>query len=283
MGTTNLVVEYLVSGILVLLATVLLIFSVFPIDFLAVSQGFDRVKEMLAANEVIVALTFTAIVYAVGVISENGGRVVFEGWFDRIKERKLRKCIEGNADLFCDDPLLRPLYGTLPSKKKEKRELFSSTVGGMRYYIMANEPTLYAEVETQLNRVRLIRVTVFVELLILWPSIRLSQIYPGVSWFVLTCWSVIFLSNLIAIRSRFLRYCRSIERAYKTLALARQADAEKDKKNKQVGQFITVTPQGLISITDDAVCAAAGSVICPYGNYSQRRGFAPHAHRIGYS
>lgn len=82
MKTTTLIIEWLIGGILVSLALVILAFSFFPHEMQGVLSWFN-VPQSPAAYEALVATIVTAIVYAVGVLSEFIGRALFEPLLDK--------------------------------------------------------------------------------------------------------------------------------------------------------------------------------------------------------
>jgi len=80
---------------------------------------------------------------------------------------------------------------------------------------------LYREVETQINRLRLVRVLFFVEVL-LSIALAVRLMIAGWSWATLA-WleilAILALLNFDAVQYRFRMYCRAVERSYKVLVL----------------------------------------------------------------
>ncbi|MCI0489164.1 MAG: hypothetical protein L0229_21435, partial [Blastocatellia bacterium] len=95
----------------------------------------------------------------------------------------------------------------------------AACIGEMRFYVMMKDSTLYAEIDSQISRFRLVRILFLVELILFIAIIW--QWHRGLG-FILKCsvpLAIIAFFNLIAIGARFNRYCRAVERTYKAIML----------------------------------------------------------------
>jgi glycosyltransferase involved in cell wall biosynthesis len=214
-NTTNLIVEYLVAGILTIVALFLALLSLFGDTMLAIAPKLSTTDISLMDQIGMVAI-LTAIAYALGIVMEYIGERVFEGVFDSIKVKRVGDYLTNSKHekaLACS-PILES-FRAKPSAEWEKDEL-KDCIGNMRFYVMHHSSPLYADIAAQINRFRLIRVLFLVEGLIALSLIvkLVSQWMEPLWWFALGLIIIIAVANYRAIRSRFGRYCRSVERSY---------------------------------------------------------------------
>jgi hypothetical protein len=96
----------------------------------------------------------------------------------------------------------------------------AACVGKMRFYVMNHSALLYADIAAQISRFRLIRVLFLAEAIVILAII--GQLRFGFSPFLIVMFGLVFFiayANFLAIRSRFNRYCRAIERSYTVLMI----------------------------------------------------------------
>jgi HAD superfamily hydrolase (TIGR01509 family) len=220
MKTTVLVVEYLVAGVLASLALTLLAASIFP-ELISDLKSLFAQHESLDAISPILAVVFAALAYGVGLVAEFLGEKTFEWWLDRIKRGHLEGYLKKNDENLHKSPLLAK-YQKNPGDEIDESPvpIEIRLIGEMRFHVLMESAELYAEIESQLNRFRLIRVLVLVEA-ILTAAIIISLIRAGspVLVFLLVVVVVLAIANVGAVGRCFHRYCRAVERAYKTLVL----------------------------------------------------------------
>jgi hypothetical protein len=220
MKTTVLIVEYLVAGILVLLALTLLAASIFP-ELISGLKSLFAQHESLDAISPTLVVVFAALAYGVGLVAEFLGEKTFEWWLDRIKLNRLEDYLKKNNGNLHKSPLLAK-YQKNPGDKTDESPvpIEIRLIGEMRFHVLMESAELYAEIESQLNRFRLIRVLVLVEAILAAAIvISLIQDYSPVLVFLLVVVVVVAIANVGAVGRRFHRYCRAVERAYKTLVL----------------------------------------------------------------
>lgn len=224
MKTTALIIEWLVAGVLILLAVISLVFSLFPVETRELLAGFGRLSSLLT-NEVVLATIVTAIAYAVGVLSEFAGWIAFEWWLDRIKMSRLPKYLRRNHAILKQSLLLAEYLATPP--KALDLSTASALYGEMRFDVLMRSPRLYKEIESQINRFRLIRVLFLVEL-ILFLAVVGQLLRGSLPMLMGTMVLIIVIGcvNVVAIGYRFHRYCRAIERSYKALLMAQRPEAD---------------------------------------------------------
>jgi hypothetical protein len=217
MDTTKLIVEYLVAGSLIVISTLFSISSWFPNDIRSLLNS-SSLQQPILTNSVILATVFVALAYGVGIVSEYIGEQTFEWLFDRIKRRRMSKYVSDNEVALYDDPIL----GSFANQSSEERDLDSlaACVGKMRFYVMNHSALLYADIAAQISRFRLIRVLFLAEAIVILAII--GQLRFGFSPFLIVMFGLVFFiayANFLAIRSRFNRYCRAIERSYTVLMI----------------------------------------------------------------
>ncbi len=239
MDTTKLIVEYLVSGALIVASTLFAIASWFP-NNVRILLTSPNEQYPTFANEVILAfvlIIFIALSYGVGIVSEYIAEQTFEWLFDRIKRKRILKYVK------TDEAILKnsPIFGSFLRQPKEKRDLDSleNYIGKMRFFVMNHSTLLYAEIAAQISRFRLIRVLFLVEVVTFIAIIGLwvndsTQFWPFA--FALALIVAIASANVMAVRSRFNRYCRAIERSYVVLMSERVNPQNKSKEKAEKNQ-----------------------------------------------
>ncbi len=215
MDTTKLIVEYLVAGSLIVISTFFSISSWFPSDIKSLLTS-PFLQQPVFMNSAILAPVFIALAYGVGIVSEYVGERAFEWLLDRIKKRRMPKYVSDNEVALYDDPILGS-FANQPSKERDLDGL-AACVGKMRFYVMNHSALLYADIAAQISRFRLIRVLFLAEGIVVLAII--GQLRFGFSPFLIVMFGlVVFIAyaNFLAIRSRFNRYCRAVERSYSVL------------------------------------------------------------------
>ena len=228
MKTTMIIVEFLIGGILILIALSFCFASFFPGTVHDFSDYFNRFQSSFDEDTFLFAgallsTVFVAIAYEVGILLEFIGLHTFEWRHDVVKKNRMRKFLrkleEDNVNLG-KSPILRKFKGVPPDRitKKQAR----SCIGPMRFYVLNESPSLYQDIESQLHRLRLIRFLFFVEVLLFLAVFRQLVREPSCLLKIL----LIFFGgsaylNYRAIVDRFGRYCRAVERSYRTLVFDR--------------------------------------------------------------
>lgn len=215
MNTTSLIIEYLVAGILLLFAFLLLAYSLCPQDIQTLFLLLKSIKEFDFA----ILSLFTAIAYALGVLSEPIARIIFEyPVHDLIKRRRLRKYIERHKGSLDKSALLKKYItkdNKIPNiKLKEAKEI----IGEMRFYVLKQNSELYKEIESQINRLRLIRILFIVEIVLLLAFIfQITNSFSPSLCFGIILIGIFCACTVIGIINRLNRYGRAIERSYELL------------------------------------------------------------------
>jgi len=214
MKTTALIIEFLVSGLLILFAVFSLFLSFKTEETLSILNIIiETYSEVLKSS--IFALVFMAFAYSVGVVSEQFARSLFEWRLNQIKNKRLRvfkdsyaRNINATGDLFFDH-------------------------GSMRFYVLQNGNSLYEEISGQISRLRLVRVLfvtmLLVAIAVIWQL--LSEPSALMALLLLVLIALLFV-NGNAINRRFERYCRAIERSYLLLKLSPQDTQDTEPANK---------------------------------------------------
>lgn len=86
MGTTKLSVEFVISGVIIVLAIFFLAGSVFPI--FDGSIAFIDLLNMDFRKLVLLAIVTTSVCYGFGIVFEYLGLITFEWLLDRVKENE---------------------------------------------------------------------------------------------------------------------------------------------------------------------------------------------------
>ena len=219
MDTTKLIVEYLVAGTLMLVSTLFAMTSWFPNDVKRILTSSAQ-QQTTFANPVIFATIFIALAYGIGIVSEYIAEQIFEGLLDNTKKKRMSEYVSTHETIMKDSPIL----GSFAKQPKEKRNLddLASCVGKMRFFVMNHSALLYADIAAQISRFRLIRVLFLAEAIAFIAII--GQVRYGLTlfWFVAFALIIFITSaNYMAVRSRFNRYCRAVERSYMVLMFER--------------------------------------------------------------
>lgn len=205
MKTTEVLVEHFVAGILMTAAVFFLFWSLRPQEIEPVLfQVSLKLKEFTAVTGALLS----AVVYAIGLVAEAGCRFFFDWRFmDQVKKERLDSFISANRDSLVRSPILAPVS--------------SEPYGLMRLYVMKSNSDLYREIESQMNRLRLVRVLFLVEALVvvgllpwLWRHGSSASLWACLGFVVFLMWG-----NWVMIKRRCGLYCRAIERAYQVLVL----------------------------------------------------------------
>jgi hypothetical protein len=212
METTKLIVEYLVVGILVCLAISFLVFALSPINI--------QSSWLLIVQDasLIVVIILLPISYGVGLVAEYLGMVLYEKYFDAVKEKRFPAFIRGNKDLLTESALLAKYAQT---KDQIPRDAGKKMYGEMRFFTLMKNAPLYAEIESHVNQARILRTLTIAEILFL-VGVIIQLVRTGFSllpFIVLFFLVFLLVFNILAILHRFNRYCRAIERSYKVIML----------------------------------------------------------------
>lgn len=229
--------ELSIVGILILSAIVVLFFSFFPG---ALKEILDFMEDEIH-KPILIALTIPvlAFAYAIGLIAETLSRCVFDRWHEHIKSKRMKKFILNNQALLFSNPFFRDNSKTETKDAKIKEGIY----GELRFFVMMKSEQLYKEIAAQLNQLRVIRVLfIFLSLSLIALGV-LSIRQPGSSpeiFIPLTVLTLIFwLANIWAINERFNRYCRAIERSYKTL-LVDEKDIKIKRKKPRIHPLLRI-------------------------------------------
>ncbi|MBI1786760.1 MAG: hypothetical protein HYR60_04295 [Acidobacteria bacterium] len=218
MKTTEVLVEHFVGGVLMTAALFFVFWSLLP--------GPSQLQLKAAiCNEMkeyatIIGLVLTAVVYSVGLLAESMARTAFDILkMDPIKERRLTEYIRANRSNLAKSPILARFVNAAAKNRRDA----SDVVGLMRFEVMRSSPqALYREVESSLNRLRLVRILFFVEILVLLGLALCWFQYSQLWRFWLSGLVVLVplaITNWLAIDYRCKMYCRAIERSYRLLVL----------------------------------------------------------------
>jgi HAD superfamily hydrolase (TIGR01509 family) len=220
MKTTVLIVEYLIAGILVMLALTLLIIGIFP-------DLSPQIEAMLGQHEALNAISLTlvivvmAVAYGVGILAQYLCERLFEWRLEQIKLERLPRYLKDNCNNLDKSPLLKP-YKQLESTGTDESppQVETRLIGEMRFHVLMESEELYQEIESQLNRFRLTRVLVLVEVILATAlTVLFLQDQSAVLIVLLALVIGLFVVNIFAVNHCFHRYCRATERAYKVLVL----------------------------------------------------------------
>lgn len=232
--STDLLIELLIAGLLILCAIGLFIFSVLPEA---------SIQEILKALKVqdnrwilgVLAIPALALAYAMGVISETVSRYMFEWWLESIKQKRLAKYFMDNHALLSQTPLFAKYADIDPQKVTKVTIDDDQMTGKMRFFVMMKNDKLHREIEGQLNQLRVTRV-LFVFLVITFFSLVISVMRLcfnrqsgalSVALIALLVVTIVFsAANLKAIYDRFNRYCRAVERSYLVLLMDESSKTE---------------------------------------------------------
>lgn len=226
MRTTMLLVEFLVAGILVLLALIFLGISMFPSKEQAILNLFDQ--DFCLSAGALLATIFVAVAYPVGVFSEYLTRDLFEKFLDKTRMKRMRTYLKENRKNLKKSPILGKYSEIPPGIIDEKITMDEARkcIGPMRFHVLMTNSDLYRDIESQLHRLRLMR-TLFLAIALCFLAI-ISRLI--VTWYQHREISLFLLVTLVffgltayetfkAIKDRADRYCRAVERSYRALVL----------------------------------------------------------------
>ncbi len=236
MKTTSLTVDFLVSGVLLLVALVLAVPGL-PSQALTLGAGSTGwVKAPFFAVALI------SITYGFGIFFEYLGLILYENRHKRMKTKRckafIRKLQEHSILLKRDPFQLAKLDMTKQSDIDTAQDWYTGT---LRYFVKNASAELYAEVELQLRRMRIMRVLSIVEVILMVAVISHAitlklDLYAAVLLFLFL--ALLFFRTSRGITYRFERYDESIERAYMVLALTPKPEEQ---------------PIGLVVFTKDGI------------------------------
>jgi hypothetical protein len=244
MKTTMLIVEFLVGGILVSLALVFFVSSVFLGDIQEVR--YILVQDQSEFVLLLLSTIFLAIAYAVGLFLETFARKIFEEMLDEIKRDSLAKYVkyldeEYHVD-FTKSPILKKFKDELQKKGKEdevqghwlipflkqivwlivplkkKKKDRVREYGLMRFYVLMTSSQLYQDIASHLHRYRLMRISFIAEVILIIAII--VELYREITLPMLVAPGILIIVvylNVLVIRDRFKRYCWAIEKSYRVL------------------------------------------------------------------
>ncbi len=215
METTKLIVEYLIVGLLVCLATIFLVFIILPDGVLALWTTVTAPSSSAGAAILVMLLP---IAYAVGIVVEYLGMLPYEAHFNAVRIKRFPLFVERNRDWLAKNPWFK--------KQVKDSHAISAQVslrfyGETRYLVLMKNAPLYEDIERHLNRARILRALTVVELLFL-AGLIFQFIWRGINAPSLTGFIVLILLmglNISAVNHSFHRYCRAIERSFKVIAL----------------------------------------------------------------
>ena len=236
MKTTSLIIEYLVAGILMIFAAMFLVNGYFPQDIQKLFVLFQNSKEY----SLLYTIVFVAIAYAVGVILEPVARMIFEYSVNIFvsKWRLAKFLLKYRHELFESPLLAKYEVGSLNKLSERAKFAFQlsnakSVMGMMRFYVLKESSELYKEIESQINRLRLLRVLVIVEIIVLAAIDVYKSIYSSSLWsFLFGVVVLVLLGSIVATIERSKRYYRAIERSYATL-IFRQTSFKSQKRDSK--------------------------------------------------
>lgn len=228
MRTTMLYVEFLVGGILVLLALIFLGISIFPSMENPIMNLFEQ-KGYLSAS-ILLSPILVAAAYAIGVFSEYFTRSLFENKLDEIKVMRTKTYLKENYCRLWRSPILAEYLRVPPKKIDEKIDIEEARkcIGPMRYYVMMENSELYREIESHLHKLRLARTQFLVVVILmlavffrLQRALHLQSDDSLVLVIVLEFLALAAIATFKAVMDRSDRYCRAVERSYRALVLDR--------------------------------------------------------------
>jgi hypothetical protein len=209
MKTTAVMIEILVAGVLVFLALFLLAGSLFPSDMQSFLCKINNPQHWFAKTPFLIFI-FIPIAYGLGLLFEFIGLILVEWWLKMIKRKRIGEYYTKEKEFVGKHPIFEKYSCGAPKKIKE------SYHGEMRFYVLMKSSELYSIIETELNWLRLTRVLLIVEVILLFAIFFKNNPHTR---FLLYYLIVIIIATVTVIRHRFRRYCRAIERSFKMLML----------------------------------------------------------------
>lgn len=219
MEITKRLIEFILSGILIILSLTFLFYCIFPKEVHSLLDQAEKSTSYIFNNATLATALFTAISYAVGLVSENMVQNLFEGLLDKTKHNQINDFLKRSFTAIKDTPVIKAF--SLDTDEPIDKETAGRLYGEMRVYVNLKSQQLYTEIESQINRFRILRVMFLSEALIITGLVILtfrSYSWCKVFYVLMACLAALF--TYIAINNRFYRYCRAIERAYKIVSLS---------------------------------------------------------------
>jgi hypothetical protein len=242
METTKVLIEYVIAGVLVLLALAFLLASVFGLSLPDIAASLQGVPISDKALDITLSVCFLSVAYAVGVIAEYFGMESLEWLMNRVKRRRIVKFLEENEPNLRGTPIFEAYMAQMPketskSSKGAFRRRRLEIYGRMRFHVLQYSPSLYTEINDQLNRSRLTRVLLLVELIVLAGiliQMRQGQLAPDTGLALLIVLAIFTLATALSVYRRFDHYCRAVERGYIELIQSGSAASSKAGKGFSV-------------------------------------------------
>jgi hypothetical protein len=218
METTKILVEYLAAGVIICLAFIILFACGFPVETQSLLAWLAQQDTSSGIFSIFAAVGSTVIVYAIGVISEYFGFITFDPLYTRRQKDRYKIFYRTQKERLAKSPL--GFYFNSPGEENARK-----IYGEMRFFVMAHNALLSNEIDTQINRYRLIRVTFWADVVIL-LALFIQMIQKPTIILMAGMVLIIFIAvlNFFAIRSRFDRYFKAIERAYLVLCLEKSGE-----------------------------------------------------------
>ncbi|MBU7012959.1 MAG: hypothetical protein HXS46_19935 [Theionarchaea archaeon] len=250
MKTTMLIVEFLVGGILVLLALIFLIGSVFLGDILAIPRTLAQIlydpnqcQPQSTGILLLLSTIFVAIAYAVGILLAPVAREMFEWMIRSVKKGRL----EEYFDRLEKDEIDRTKIPFLKNLKVNKDQV---PAGAMRFDVLMKSPELYQDIVSQLHRYRLMRLSFLAEtILILAVVVQLLQENSSTSMWALALIAVISVFVFPPIYDRFERYCKAIGRPNKTEEKSNKTEEKSNKMKMKVIRLLLFALYALVVVS----------------------------------
>ena len=228
MRTTMLYVEFLVGGILVLLASIFLGIGMFPGTEKPIMSFLEKNGHLSAS--ILLSTIFVAAAYAIGVFSEYFTRSLFENKLDEVKVMRTKIYLKENYNRLWKSPILKEFMRIPPKKIDEKIDIKEARkcIGPMRYYVMMENSELYREIESHLHKLRFTRILFLVVMILMFAIFfrlqHAQNLQSDDSLFLVIMLEFLALAAIAtikAVKDRSDRYCRAVERSYRALVLDR--------------------------------------------------------------
>ena len=219
MKTTLIVFEYLAAGNLVILAILILGINSGIIEYEKIAGSV--VDVLGTGNSLIIAFVLLSITYSVGVVSEYLGWLAFEWRLNAIKRTRIKAYLIANRSKLTCSPVLSGYEIDIKKWTPYMQSCLTRLHGEMRFFLMENSKGFAEEIASHIGKMRLVRVLFLVQFLFCVSMVlRLKTGYiQSWVWMVIYILIIFMFANGIAINQKFKRYCRSIERGYKTMVL----------------------------------------------------------------
>lgn len=208
MKTTTLILEYLVTGIITLIALFYILYVVCPKHEVLLLESI--IKEFAGMGNLFLIILLS-ISYCLGIAIETSALSVFENILHKRSVERLPQYYKENEEILKLSPFFEGI-NFLAISEKQARKIY----GQLRFVVLSKDANLYKEIESQISRMRLIRVLFILEFIFFIGAVIL--IIQGDNSMMLAVFTtVLFLllySTFEAVIIRFDRYFRAIERAY---------------------------------------------------------------------